>query len=252
MKTDIVYILCGRGNNPETAKWLTDNSKIILATPDNGIGSNKSCGQARINVKKHAEQNGFKQYYMLDDDIKGWREPKGKPRKFDPLEIDWGDIAYGGFVHNAFINLHINEKLWTFNAPPFSAYYYNFDLINSNLTFLSDIGREDTDFYLQCKNNNLKVCCFKKLAPITQSDVFNGKSIAIPKDKMNQMHYEIYCKWGDNLKLKRDKKYPDYVHCLINIKDNIKPITYKYDISSLENWLKSIPHELKGGFNFEK
>jgi len=40
-----------------------DNAQIILATPENGIGSDKSCGSARINVRKHAAKNGYRQYY---------------------------------------------------------------------------------------------------------------------------------------------------------------------------------------------
>ena len=108
---------------------------------------------------------------------------------------------------------------------------------------MDGVGREDIDFYLQCKKHDLKTGSFSKLAPITTSGVFNGESIAIPKEKMNLMHYEIYRKWGDNISFKRDERHPDYIHCSTGHLRKIKPITYRYDISSLENWERSIPYK---------
>jgi len=131
MTTNIVYILCGRGDNPTTKEWLTDNAKIILATPENEIGSNKNVSVARNNVKEHARVNGYKQYYVIDDDVIGFRRPKGNKEKFDPESIDWEDVALGGLSLDAFINLaDMSKSKWSKFAVPFVVYYYNLYLFS--------------------------------------------------------------------------------------------------------------------------
>ena len=131
-----IFILTMPPMRNYTIENLTPEARkrVILATPENGIGSNKSIPQARQNILNYARKNGIRKYWVLDDDVRFlFAEDDFKyTRRLFNCDIDFpDDTALGGLATSAFARLGLKSGTYWNHGAIFVCWFINEELMGN-------------------------------------------------------------------------------------------------------------------------
>jgi hypothetical protein len=206
-------------------------------------------------ILDYAENNGYKQLWMIDDDVRLFYhyqpftkdDLKAKHKleftKFDPLpniEHEFGGMLGGNFKR---FKMATGKKFS--NQMPVGCIYWDFEKIKQKMKQIPRFDTktllwDDYDYFLNLRKNNILPMTYNEYAfikPETQDEKAEGNSIASSGIiKVCTMGFNLYKRYGsENCLCKKKLNILDVSPAL---KKTFNPIEYRYRIDSLEHFLK--------------
>lgn len=264
MKTsDIAYIITCKGRKITTTKDLDPKNTIIIATPENGIGSDKGVVEALNNVLKDAKSKGYTKFWIIDDDLFNYsrieelqsihKEYKSGPATINNvsfrIKLDLNEIEVPDNVCYASIGLagfsKFQKSFYVEKGIPLAFKFYDLELLGQNFQYEVPPSKEerwyeDIDLAFRLKKEGKKTCKINKFGYSSVPWHQDTNSILMEEGAKTRLMwmYNTYKRWGDNLKIGVKKGQLKTFQMLP--KEIQWPVTYTYDISSFDNFVADI------------
>ena len=261
--TNIIYIITCKNRKITTTEDLAPSAQIIIANPENGIGSDKGVVEALNNVLKDAKSKGYRKFWIADDDLFGYskieelnaiiKEYKSGPAvinkistriKLDLNEIEIpDDVAYASLGLSAFAKFQ--KGFVTYKGVPLAFKFYDLDLLGDDFQYEVPPSKEerwyeDIDLAFRLKKEGKKTCKISRFGYSSIPWHQDTNSVLMEEGAKTRLlwMYNTYKKWGDNLKIGAKKGQLKTFQLLPT---NLEwPVKYSYDISSFDNFVADI------------
>jgi hypothetical protein len=206
-------------------------------------------------ILDYAENNGYKQLWMIDDDVRLFYhykpftkedlEQKNKLEftKFDPLpEIEH---EFGGMLGGNFKRFKLATGKKYSNQMPVGCIYWDLEKIKNKIGSVPRFDTQvllwdDYDYFLNFRKHGILPMTFNEYAfikPETQDKKTEGKSIASAgMQKVCTMGFNLYKRYGSENCL--CKKKLNILDVSPTLRKTFGPIKFRYRIDSLEHFLK--------------
>ena len=280
MKT-LVAILSGRGpkniydedraktfhnNNDQDVVAFYDKNKFPdwkskhVTLQHNGMpytNTVSNVGTLRNTIMKYAEDNGYKQLWMIDDDVRQFyhynpytkedlnNELKLTYTKFDQLPKI--EHAFGGCLGGNFKRYKLATGQKYSHQMPVGCLYFDLEKIKKIIGHIPTFEEkillwDDYDFFLNFRKYGIIPETFNEYAfikPQTQDQKVAGNSIASSGiEKVCTMGFNLYKRYGsENCICKKKLNIVDVAPAMTN---KFFPVVYRHRIDSLEHFLQDV------------